>query len=209
MEVVIAVVVIGIIIFFIIKAINVKYQDDEIQEEKKLIDEIKSIPDFTPTICIEGINNTYVFSIDNERKKILYIEEGYQNIIPYEVIMGVEIIENNVTVSSKSSLRTLGGAILGDLLAGDAGMIVGGLSGDTRTEKKVSSVQVKIKLRYLSTPCLLIDCFNAMKMTSNEEIRSNGIYRDVYWQGLQHAQRIADMISVIIDAMDKELPILD
>ena len=84
-------------------------------------------------------------------------------------------------------------------------MIVGGLSGETKQNKKVSKVQVKVKLRNINHPSFTIDCFNCKTMTiEGKPIRPDSLQGGIYKQGLNDAQKIADTISVIIDATDKE-----
>ena len=48
---------------------------------------------------------------------------------------------------TKSTGRTIGGAIVGGVLMGGAGAVVGGLSGDTKQKKEVKNMDIKkIKL---------------------------------------------------------------
>lgn len=111
------------------------------------------------------------------------------------------MVENNTTIASKSSARTIGGTIVGGALAGGAGAIVGGLSGDSKIKKKVSLVQVRIKLRDINTPTLLINCFDCKAMLGCQEIDSQSA--TIYDEGLRHAQQISDLVSVIIDDVDR------
>ena len=116
-------------------------------------------------------------------------------------------MEDNTLLSSKSTSRTVGGALIGGALAGGAGMVVGGLSGDSKQKKKVSKVSVKIKIRDYSTPTLLIECFNASELTANfySEIKTDDTQYGAFYQTeLQNAQKIADYISVIIDEVDRQ-----
>lgn len=84
-------------------------------------------------------------------------------------------------------------------------MIVGGLSGGAKQNKKVSKVQVKVKLRNINHPSFTIDCFNCKTMTiEGNPIKPDSLQGSIYKQGINDAQKIADTISVIIDATDKE-----
>ena len=125
--------------------------------------------------------------------------------VPFDQIISVEILEDNTLLSSKSTTRTVGGALLGGAFAGGAGMIVGGLSGDSAQKKKVSMVSVKIRIRDYSTPSLLITCFDALKLTGHKEIKTtDGLFGQIYKDELQNAQKIADYVSVIIDEVDRQ-----
>ena len=114
------------------------------------------------------------------------------------------MIDNGKTIHQKSTIRTIGGAIVGGAVAGSAGAIVGGLSGGSKQASVVSLVQVKILLRDVNSPSLLINTFNARNMTvEGKPIKSNGTEGYIYRNGLKIAQEIADIVNVIIDEVDR------
>jgi ribosomal protein L7/L12 len=163
------------------------------------------LENFNATKKINGVENSYIFAIDQNRKKVAFIKKHFKEVVPFEQIISVEILEDNTILHQKSSLRTIGGAVVGNVVAGGAGMIVGGLSGETKQNKKVSKVQVKVKLRNINHPSFTIDCFDCKTMTiEGKPIRPDSLQGNLYKQGLNDAQRIADTISVIIDATDRE-----
>ena len=113
----------------------VKGQEDKerAQERGLTFDErINNMTDFTPTQKVNGVMNMYVFAVDKNHRKVAYLEEQQETYIPFEDIISIEIVEDNTTLASKSTMRTVGGAIVGGALAGGAGAIVGGLSGDSK-----------------------------------------------------------------------------
>lgn len=164
-----------------------------------------SIQDFKATKEIKGVEGLYVFAFDDEREKILHVTQGKTEIINYNDIISVELIEDNSTIISRSLGRALGGVVVGGLLAGDTAAIVGGLSGNQHMKKKVSSVIVKIVKRDISAPTTTIECFNSITMCSGEEsISVDSPAGSVYYKpGLAHAKQITDIIKVIIDRMEK------
>lgn len=163
------------------------------------------LENFNATKKINGVENSYIFAIDQNRKKVAFIKKHYKEVVPFEQIISVEILEDNTILHQKSSLRTIGGAVVGNIVAGGAGMIVGGLSGGAKQNKKVSKVQVKVKLRNINHPSFTIDCFNCKTMTiEGNPIKPDSLQGSIYKQGINDAQKIADTISVIIDATDKE-----
>lgn len=174
------------------------------QQGKKNEETFNSLTGFKATKTFKGVKDTYIFGIDENNKKIAFVKKYYKEIVPFEQIISVEILEDNTILQQKSSLRTIGGAVVGGAIAGGAGAIVGGLSGDTKQNKKVSKVQVKIKLRDINHPSFTIDCFNCKTMTAvGEPIKPSSMEGYLYKQGLNDAQRIADTISAIIDITDK------
>ena len=138
---------IGAIVWGIVSGINDRQEAKE--RGMKFDERIRHISGFTPSQIVNGVLNLYVFAIDKNHRKVAYIKEDKETIIPFEDIISVEIMEDNTTLASKSTMRTVGGAVVGGALAGGAGAVVGGLSGDTNMKKKVSLVQVKMRLEKL------------------------------------------------------------
>lgn len=165
-----------------------------------LEEKLKNKEGFTPIHKIMGLMSMYLFAVDHVRREIAYIEENKDVNIPYEKIISIEVVENNTIIASKSSTRTIGGAVVGGALAGGAGAVVGGLSGDSEMKKLVSLIQVRIRLRDIESPVLLINCLDCKAMFGCEKIESNN---SVYKTGLEDAQKISDLISVIIDDVDR------
>ena len=199
------IIVIAIIVFVVIVEIQVKNRKEEdeirgIMMESKVNDK----EDFNATIKVVGISNFYTFAIDENNRKVAYFDEEQETIIPYDEIISVELIENNTTIASKSTMRTIGGALAGGALGGGAGAVVGGLSGNTSMKKKVSLVQVKLRIRDISMPTLSINCFDCKTMAAGEEVKPDGMLGFKYKQGLEHANKIIDLVSVIIDDVDKK-----
>lgn len=200
----------GIFIFMVVLIIvaaifQVCWESNQIKNQGKELEEIiNSVSDFTPTKKVIGINNQFVFMVDNNRKKIFYSNHITQKTISYNDIIKVEVIDNGKTIHQKSTIRTIGGAIVGGAVAGSAGAIVGGLSGGSKQASVVSLVQVKILLRDVNSPSLLINTFNARNMTvEGKPINSNGAEGYIYRNGLKIAQEIADIVNVIIDEVDR------
>jgi hypothetical protein len=158
---------------------------------------------------IEGFKNFFLFGVDQKNEKIAYITPFRTYKIPFQNIIGVELIEDGAIISKKSATRTIGGAVIGGVLAGGVGTIVGGLSGSSTQKNKVSTVKVKILLRDISNPSLEINCFDSKTMTTEGKsaIETDGKLESwIYKKGKKDAQDITDTINVIIDLMDKNIP---
>lgn len=170
------------------------------RERKDILDaKICKLPNKEGFITVIGQKYRYAFVVDKVNRKIYYLTTELTKETPFDHIISFEMVEDNTVLFSKSvSVR---GAILGGVLAGGAGMVVGGLSGDTKQEKNVSKVTIKIKIRDYSMPSLMIECFNSPELLGNKEIWST---HKVYREELQNAQKIADYLSVIIDDVCKK-----
>jgi len=188
------VIIIAIVICAIVRPADLIDKKKTREREELLDTNISKLHNNKSFIKIVGQKSRYAFLVDKVGRKVYYITTQKTIEVPFDKIISVEIIEDNSVLFSKSA--SVGGAILGGVLAGEAGMIVGGLSGETKKEKNVSKVTVKIKIRDYSTPSLLIECFNSPELLGNKEIWST---HKVYLEELHNAQKIADYVSVIID----------
>lgn len=163
---------------------------------------LKEVPDFTPSELIEGQEALFLFSIDDKNEKIIYIDDENTTCVDYNSIISVELLEEGTVTQKKSTSRTIGGAILGGALIGGVGAVVGGLSGSSTDRKNVSSVIVKILLRNIKTPSIMILCFDSMRMVSKKEIKLGSSDACLYHKGIEQANQIKDWISIIIDKID-------
>ena len=196
------IIMLGVVLFVFALLWALKSSADskqKVEDRKTTLEEkVDNLVDFTPTQKIIGAMNMYVFAVDHDRRKIAYINEKEVVFVPYEKIISVEVVENNTIIASKSSVRTIGGAVVGGALAGGAGAIVGGLSGDSEMKKKISLVQVRIKMRDINSPVLLINCFDSDAMAGYKDIAP-----DSDRIGIEHARKISDLVSIIIDDVDR------
>ena len=198
----VAVVVIGLIIGALAGTSSNK-QTDERGEKLSAI--ASNLADFNPSTTIAGVKNFYKFIIDNEHRNVCYVDERESRVIPFEDIINVELIENGTTLSTKSTMRTIGGSLVGGAVAGGAGAIVGGLSGNSKQIQKFTDVQIRMRIRDLNNPVLLIKCFDAKTMTvEGKPVKPDSLAGWSYKEGKEHAQRILDLVSVIIDDVDKK-----
>lgn len=139
--------------------------------------------------------------IDGNNKKMLVLNDIEQpsekRIVRFNDIISVEIIENGTTVFSKSTTRTIGGSVVGNVLMGGAGAVVGGLSGNTRKADKVDSISVKILVRDVENPTIMLPLHKGNDIDTS---------KDEYKNIKDFANEIKDVVSVIIDAEDKGNP---
>lgn len=186
-----------------------KYKDKQlkISEERRNMYSNES-KKFHISAKVAGVNDIFQFIVDDVANNIIFIEyNANKEIIPFDNIISVDIEEDNSIIYSKSIGRTIGGALIGDIVAGGAGMIVGGLSGNSQQKKKVSKVEVVIKLRDINKTALHIVCFDALRETnnSNKEIKTDDfVFGELYDKGMEDAIKIADLINIIIDKMNNE-----
>ena len=137
----------------------------------------------------------YLFIMDDFFKVLVLIERGSHEIFNYADIIEVSYEENGTQLYTKSAGRTVGGAIVGGVLMGGAGAVVGGLSGASKQNKEVKSIDIKILLRSTSrTSCVLH--FNDAKRILKTKEKSD---RNLYETYTKNANQAKDVLSVIID----------
>jgi len=198
---VLVVVIIGVIL-------QGSFNSKKKNERNKAMNQILSgIENFAVSKKVDGFAGYYIFAIDETNEKIALVTQATKHVVNFSDVIGVELIEDGSTVSKKSTTRTIGGAIVGGILAGGAGAIVGGLSGPSTQKNKVSSVSVKILLRNLDNPALVVNCFDSRTMTTERKasIETEGKMESyIYKIGKKNAAEIKDLVGIIIDRVDNK-----
>lgn len=197
-----------LIIIFVASAIvagNAKSK--KIMERGQLLNEkLNNIENFTATKKLIGNGNKYFIALDEGREKIVFLGDNIKK-ISFSDVLGCEIIEDGETISKKSTTRTIGGALIGGVLAGGSGAIIGGLSGKTTEKKEVTSLVLKILLRDISNPTITIDCFNASEVTNGTKKKiktDDSVYGPIYKAVKKELNTVKDVFSIVIDKVDKK-----
>lgn len=193
-------VTIGLLVVMILSATYIMHQNSKKRAER--LDSIEaSIPGFTPSITVnDDYDNRYRFLADNTSKRICIIIDEEIQLIDYDKIIRVDCMEDSISVMSKSTSRTIGGALGGAIIAGGVGAIVGGLSGDASSIKKINKVGVNILLRDVSSPTINIVTFDSSWTGGQKAVKTDNTGCQI---GIENARKIVDIISVIIDEVDK------
>lgn len=158
------------------------------------------------SIFVNGISTTvpsdYVI-VRDEAANMLFIVKTDQYIdtsiksIKYEDVIKVEIIEDGNTISSRSTSRTIGGTIVGGAILGGAGAIVGGLSGNTKSSKKVSSITIKVLLRSAVDNSYIFELLKSTELNLSKTLEKQS-----YDSIMKTANEIKNILEVIIDKVD-------
>ena len=198
-------VIVGIVII-VCAVIAQAMSNAEASKERNVANNQKlaEIPDFTASQQVNGIDNRYAFAIDKTNKKVAIVRGNFTKVIPFSQIMSADIHEDKNILYHRSALRTIGGAAVGAAVAGRTGAYIGAITADRKQIKEISKVQVNIKVKDTANPSFIIDCFDCKVMTvDGKPVNPTDM---LYQQALNHAQRIADMLNVIIDTIDNDAP---
>ena len=146
------------------------------------------------TINTREIGN-YLFLMDDFFKVLVLVGPDCHESFNYSDIIEVSYEENGSQLYTKSTGRTIGGAIVGGFLMGGAGAVVGGLSGASKQNKEIRNMDIKILLRSTSrTSCVLHfkDVDRVLKTKEDAD-------RKLYETYVKNANQAKDVLSVIID----------
>jgi len=147
------------------------------------------------TISVKKAGN-YMFVMDSFFKMLVIIgRDMMHKSFNYSDIIEVSYIENGDTMFTKSTGRTVGGAIVGGVLMGGAGAVVGGLSGDTKKRKEVKNMDVKILLRSTEETSCVLHFMDSSSPLNSKDSSFNARYEEFS----KNANKAKDLLSVIID----------
>lgn len=149
-------------------------EESKQQKNENIVSGYKSAGyNFTNRIKI----NNYLFSVDNEKKKLLIIPADYKEIIlDFKNIIGFEVINDGQTVTKGS----LGSPIVGGLIFGAAGAITGGIVGNKTTTDK-SNISLIIQLNSFENPVIDIQILNKEMPASARELLLKELSKLIVW----------------------------
>jgi hypothetical protein len=123
---------------------------------------LSSLPDFKPTLSSLSYGELESgIAIDEERRRVcLFTQKGAVQghptfrfrVIKYNEILKSEIVEDGSVLTETSRSSQVAGALIGGLLAGEAGAMIGGLSGTTRQTKAVTGLALRITVNDAADP---------------------------------------------------------
>ena len=146
------------------------------------------------TINTREIGN-YLFLMDDFFKVLVLVGPDCHESFNYSDIIEVSYEENGSQLYTKSTGRTIGGAIVGNFLMGGAGAVVGGLSGASKQNKEIRNMDIKILLRSTSRTSCVLHFKDVDRVLKTKEEADRKLY-ETY---LKNANQAKDVLSVIID----------
>ena len=154
-------------------------------------------------VSIKNIGN-YMFIMDKFFKVLVLIGEDKYTAYNYSDIIEVSYEENGNQLFTKSTGRTVGGAIVGGMLMGGAGAVVGGLSGNTKQNKEVKSMDIKILVRSTEKSSFVLHFMDSLTPLNTKNENDKILYEKY----LKNANEAKDLLSVIIDSSKQVAPIV-
>ncbi|OAB32290.1 hypothetical protein [Paenibacillus macquariensis] len=144
-----------------------------------------TVPDFTPTKKYVSSFNGTILAIDEHRNKIVVSVASHNYIFINKNIRTTEVLMFNGQLSKRSKSGMLGGAIVGELLAGSTGAIIGGLSANRTIETTTRGIFLKILIDDIRMPTFEIPFFVSSKEVSIKDFKvSNAISEANRWNDI-------------------------
>lgn len=158
----------------------------DLVKKKDMEEKLRWLDGFSATQQIMSLNGNSGIAIDERSKKVCLIQRTKGNfkldVVSYSDILSSEIFEDGKTITKTSRSSQLGGTILGGLALGGVGAIIGGLSGDTTSSKKVEHIQLRIVVNRPSNPIHDITIYyGVMEMISGYDA---AMRKARHWHGL-------------------------
>ena len=142
----------------------------------------------------KGIGN-YQFVMDDVFNVLVIVTPSSYELFNYSDIIEVSYEENGTKLYSKSAMRTVGGAIVGGALMGGAGAVVGGLSGTSKKNMEIKTMQIKILLRDTQRTSLVLNFNDSNRILKTKNANDNILYENYQ----KNANCAKDLLFVIID----------
>ena len=157
----------------ILLVLGYMYNDYRKAERKRLADRENDILSYFQNAKNNGVNidikyetKNKITGIDKNREKLILIDmSNTKNIssksIDFKDIISCELMMDGTTIYKKSTTRSIGGALIGGVLAGGVGAVVGGLSGNSKEKKEIKRIDLKVVVRDLENPYVVINFLNS------------------------------------------------
>ena len=137
----------------------------------------------------------YHFIMDDFFDVLVIVTPTSHEVLKYSDIIEVSYEENSTKLYSKSAMRTVGGAVVGSALMGGAGAIVGGMSGDLKSNLEIKTMQIKLLLRDTKRTSLVLEFKDFDGVLKTKETAAQKLYEKF----LENAKLAKDTLSIIID----------
>lgn len=119
----------------------------EVKDKKgKFLDHLKTVNGFKQSRVHDDKTAYLAVDVDNGRIYFGSAPEWKPTLVSAKQIMSVTIYEDGQTVTHASRLRQVGGALVGNALAGDKGAIIGGLGAKTTSVDAIKSVVLRLEI---------------------------------------------------------------
>lgn len=168
-------------IFLLILLISaITFKVSSIFSVMSLNQKLNKIIDFNPSDTINGINNLYLFAVDNNSEKICYLDKDNKEVISFSDIVSIEMIEDGISIFKKSITET---------------ETDHSISYEERYKNKLNASIITLIIKYQNKKKsrFKINCFDSEIMTFKGE-KNISINSSKYQIGKQNSEEIKEII---------------
>lgn len=127
------------------------------QGRKALGEYLGSRPDFKASQSFFSEDGETAIALDDGRRLVCLASRGrgeqvLARTIPYSDILRCEIHEDGTAITKTSRTSQVGGALIGQAVAGPVGALIGGLSGKRVEANEVNRVELRLVVNDVSSP---------------------------------------------------------
>jgi Short C-terminal domain len=189
-----------LVIIIIVAIINANKKEEERLHKKRMSNIfLNNLENFKATNRLVG--SWGLIAIDDVSKQIAIKKDtGKIKKYQYSEILSCEVIEDGITTYKKTN--TIGRAIVGGIIAGGAGAIIGGLSGESKKKTKIKTLEFKILFKDINNPSFKIKFFDAWEESGKTESSidiTNSVYSHIYKKSVNNLEHWKNIIGVIIN----------
>jgi hypothetical protein len=160
---------------------------------------------FSLTHKIVSLDGNFGLAFDDDSKKVCLVENQNDNpfirVISYRDLISSEIFQDGEMITSSVRSSNVGGALLGGLVFGNAGAIIGGISGKTKSSNAefIKKISLRLVVNDINKPRFEIDFLNV----KNGLQKKDSIYKDAI-QKVEHWHSLIEILIKRADMEDKE-----
>jgi len=148
---------------------------------------------FQVTQIVLGADGLAGISFDERTARICIAAAGKDRILRHRVIAAADIMSGEIFEDGESITRTdrssqIAGAAVGALVLGGAGLLIGGLSGKTRSSTKTRRIELRIVVNNTTHPTHDVAFFDG-------ETDKNS---DAYKRTMENARRWLGIVNILI-----------
>lgn len=173
--------------------------DNELDAEKRKTEaQLGRVAGFVASQKLMGTDGRTGIAVDEQHDSLclLTLRQGKlsQRVVPRQGVLSVEVFEDGESVTRTVRSSQVMSALAGKIFYGDTGAIIGGLSGKTRTEGRVSQIDLRLVVNDTAAPLHDVSILDT-------DVPKGGIR---YNEAMNRARHWHGIVEVLIKRADKQ-----
>ncbi len=165
--------VVLVVIGIIISILRSQYISNQ---RKEISGSVAKLPGFTSSFQYSGVDGQSGIAIDEPNAKVCLLHRNTgilkHRVVTHRDIISSELFEDGATITKTIRSSQIGGAVVGGVLLGEAGAVIGGLSGKKVEETTIKRIELRLVVNDSTEPVHNV-CF------LNSESKRGGILYNI------------------------------